>query len=189
MRLAFPTITVIRKERPSRSEDHGEIGSALALLERIDLFDGLPPAELDRLATDFEVTGVRPGDSLEVQDTPVERWALLARGHALVSRDGTPLGLLGRGRSWSEHSILNDQRSPISVVAFSPATLLTLRRDRFLDLLAGPGTLRDRIVTRSAASPDRLALPVHRALAHMEEAAQRTEAERTPLWEPVLFAH
>ena len=45
-------------------------------------------------------------------------------GHAVVQRDGTPLGLMGQGDSWSEHSLLNHQRSPISVVALSPVVVL-----------------------------------------------------------------
>src|SRR5580692_6798636 len=65
---------------------------------------------------------------------PLSRWHLIVDGHALVMRDGTPLGLLGHGESWSEHSLLNDQRSPITVVALSPMRLLSISARQFFDL-------------------------------------------------------
>jgi CRP-like cAMP-binding protein len=88
-------------------------------------------------------------------------------------REGTPLGLLGHGESWSEHSLLNDQRSPITVVALSPMRLLSISARQFFDLSENQPIVSRRIMARSATSADRLALPVYRALFHMEAADQR----------------
>jgi hypothetical protein len=78
----------------------------------------------------------------------------------VVQRDGTPIGLLTRGDSWSEHSLLNRQCSPIAVVAFSPLTLLTLDARAFFSVPESHPVLAGRLVARSATSPDRLAQPV-----------------------------
>jgi CRP-like cAMP-binding protein len=82
-----------------------------------------------------------------------------------------PIGLLGRGDSWSEHSLLNDLRSPIAVVALSPVTMLTLDRRRFFAVPERHPVLAGRLVARSATSADRLALPVYNALVHLDQAS------------------
>jgi CRP-like cAMP-binding protein len=152
----------------------------IAHLLRIDLFDHCPPAELAEVAGVFAQSTAPPGQSLTVQDTPVHQWQLLVAGHAVVVRDGTPLGLVGHGESWSEHSILNQQRSPIGVVALSPVTVLSLDVEQLPELAVSHAALYERIVARSASSADRLALPVYRALVHMERAAARGEGLRAP---------
>lgn len=151
-------------------------------LRHSDLFDDVSPSALGNLAHAFDLITARPGQLLEQQDTPVRWWNLIVNGHALVERDGTPLGLLGRGESWSEHSLFNRQHSPISVVALSAVTVMSLSRRQFLGLWVDIPTVHDRLVVRSATSADRLALPVYRALLHMEEAAQRRAKVPEPRW-------
>ena len=63
---------------------------------------------------------------IQAQDVPVRLWHVIAGGHAVVQRDDTPIGLLSRGDSWSEHSLLNQVASSVAVVALSPLTLFTL---------------------------------------------------------------
>jgi CRP-like cAMP-binding protein len=161
-------------ERPGAAHDIGDADqwdTVAAALRSVAFFDGLPPAELAEVAQTFRLSSVRPRQLLEAQDTPVRRWQMIASGHVVVRRDEVPLGLLGAGESWSEHSLLNRYRSPISVVALSPATLLSVDEQRFWGLVADQQTFRERILARSAASADRLALPFLRALMHMERAA------------------
>jgi CRP-like cAMP-binding protein len=151
--------------------DRSQWDAVAAALRSMAFFDGLPPAELAEVAQAFRLSSVRPRQLLEVQDAPVRRWQMIASGHVVVRRDEVPLGLLGAGESWSEHSLLNRYRSPISVVALSPATVLSVDEQRFWGLVADHQAFRERIVARSAASADRLALPFLRALMHMEKAA------------------
>lgn len=96
---------------------------------------------------------------------------MITAGHAVVSRDDTPIGLLGRGDSWSEHSLLNQLRSSIAVVALSPLTMLTLGQRAFFQIPDDHPLLAGRLVARSACSADRLALPVLNALAHQVDTA------------------
>ena len=136
-------------------------------LRSLDLFAGLPGRELDELATRGDVSSAHPGQVIQAQDVPVRLWHVIVGGHAVVQRDGTPIGLLGRGDTWSEHSLLNELRSPIAVVALSPLTLFTLSRRQFFEIPEEHPVLAGRLVARSATSVDRLALPVFNALAHL----------------------
>jgi CRP-like cAMP-binding protein len=136
-------------------------------LRALGLFDRLPTEELEQLCCILRLTGAKPGTVLETQDVPVRRWHLLVSGHAVVERDATPVGLLGPGDSWCEHSMLNQLRSPIGVVALSPVSLLSVSREQFFALPEDHPLLAGRLVARSATSPDRLALPVLNALIHM----------------------
>jgi signal-transduction protein with cAMP-binding, CBS, and nucleotidyltransferase domain len=160
----------------------------LSHLRNIELFDDATPTELVELARAFDLCTAHPGQTLQAQDVPVRRWNVIAIGHVLVARDGAPLGVLGRGQSWSDHSILNGQRSPISAAAFSPVTLLSISSRRLLALLESQPGLRDRLESRSAGSADRLALPFYRALTHMSEHDDE-EANRRAALEPVLLPH
>ncbi len=139
-------------------------------LRAMDLFAGLPSHELDELATRGHISSAHPGQVVQAQDVPVRLWHVIVGGHAVVQRDSTPIGLLGRGDTWSEHSLLNQLRSPIAVVALSPLTLLTLSRRQFFEIPEQHPVLAGRLVARSAtsaASADRLARPVFDARVHL----------------------
>jgi CRP-like cAMP-binding protein len=139
-------------------------------LRGVALFSDLPVDELDQLAASCDVCTAHPGQVIQAQGVPVRLWHLLVSGHVIVQRDDTPIGLLGQGESWSEHSLLNRQRSPIAVVALSPVTLLTLRECEFFAIPEQHPVLAGRLVARSATSPDRLAVPILDALAHVGRA-------------------
>jgi signal-transduction protein with cAMP-binding, CBS, and nucleotidyltransferase domain len=142
-------------------------------LRSMELFAGLPEAEIEEMAQRGTVSTAHPGQVVQAQDVPVRMWHVILGGHAVVQRDGTPIGLLGRGESWSEHSLLNQLRSPIAVVAFSPLTLLTLGQRSFFEIPDHHPVLAGRLVARSATSADRLAVPVCNAL------RQGPDTERT----------
>ena len=111
------------------------------------------------------ISTAHPGQVVQAQDVPVRMWHVITAGYAVVQRDGTPIGLLRRGDSWSEHSLLNGLPSSIAVVALSPLTLLTLSRRAFFETPDHHPVLAGRLVARSATSADRLALPLFNALA------------------------
>ena len=140
---------------------------SVATLRGLALFAALPEDELDALSGVLELGTAPPGRQLEAQDVPVRAWRLLVCGHAVIQRDATPIGLAGRGDSWSEHCLLHDLRSPIAVVALSPVALLSATREKFFALPDEHPVLAGRLVARSAASADRLALPVRNALRHL----------------------
>jgi CRP-like cAMP-binding protein len=133
-------------------------------LRPLEIFSGLSPSELDQLAACGDVTTAHPGQVVQAQDVPVRFWHVIVHGHAVVQRDGIPIGLLARGDSWSEHSLLNRLPSSIAVVALSPLTLLTLSVRTFFTVPESHPVLAGRLVARSAMSPDRLAQPVLNAL-------------------------
>ncbi len=138
----------MRTDAPSHQTDDG----LAATLRSMDLFAGLPRGELDDLVTWCDVSSAHPGQVVQAQGVPVHLWHVIVGGHAVVQRDGTPIDLVGRGDTWSEHSLLNQLRSPVGVVALSPLTLLTLGGRRFLEISAQHTVLAGRLVARSATS-------------------------------------
>ena len=159
----------MRLTSPPPSARPGTTPITRETLHGLALFEGLPDGELDQLARVFSLTTARPRTILETQDAPVREWRLLVSGHAVVERDGTPIGLLAAGDSWCEHSLLNGMRSSISVVALSPVTVLSASQEQFLALPDDHPLLAGRLVARSASSADRMALPVLNALIHMAQ--------------------
>ena len=157
--------TSARTGSGARTPPEGDTGR----LRSMELFAGLPAHDLAEIAADSTVTTAHPGQVVQAQDVPVRMWHVITGGHAVVQRDGTPIGLLGRGDSWSEHSLLHGVRSSIAVVALSPLTLLTMSRRAFLGIPERHPVLAGRLVARAACSPDRLALPVFNALAHFAD--------------------
>jgi CRP-like cAMP-binding protein len=153
--------------------DRGDPGP----LSSFELFAGLPRADLEEFAARCTVSTAHPGQVVQAQDVPVRMWHVITGGHAVVQRDGTPIGLLGRGDSWSEHSILNGLRSTIAVVALSPLTLLTLSQRAFFEIPEHHPVLAGRLVARAASSADRLALPVFNALFDLAD-TERTGGRR-----------
>jgi len=135
-----------------------------ALIRPFPLFADLSEAELAEIAARCDLATAHPGQVLQAQDVPVRRWHVIISGHAIVQRDDDPVGLLAKGDSWSEHSLLNRMRSPIAVVALSPLLLLSLTEREFFEIPDHHPVLAGRLVARSAISPDRLAQPLHEAL-------------------------
>lgn len=154
----------MRTDTPDPTTD-GDAG----ILRSMDLFAGLSDGELEEINARCTLSTAHPGQVVQAQDVPVRMWHVIVGGHAVVQRDGTPIGLLGRGDSWSEHSLLNRLRSSIAVVALSPLTLLTLSRGAFFEIPDHHPVLAGRLVARSAVSADRLALPVLNALAQVAD--------------------
>jgi signal-transduction protein with cAMP-binding, CBS, and nucleotidyltransferase domain len=144
-------------------------GGDAGTLRAMELFAGLPERELEEIASRCTLSTAHPGQVVQAQDVPVRMWHVITGGHAVVHRDGTPIGLLGRGDTWSEHSLLNQLRSSIAVVAFSPLTLLTFSQQAFFEIPEHHPVLAGRLVARSASSADRLALPVFNALVHLAD--------------------
>jgi CRP-like cAMP-binding protein len=138
-------------------------------LRPLALFAGFPDDELDEILARCSLTTAHPGQVVQAQDVPVRMWHVIVGGHAVVQRDGTPIGLLGQGDSWSEYSLLNQMRSSIAVVALSPLSLLTLSQRTFFEIPEHHPLLAGRLVARSASSADRLALPVLNALVHLAD--------------------
>jgi CRP-like cAMP-binding protein len=117
-----------------RRSVHPPLDGKLAVLSDLGLFADVPTCELTKLARTLDLSSNHPGQYLEVQGTPARWWTLIVTGHALEERDGTPIGLLTRGDSWSERTIVEHLPAPHSVVALTPVTVLTMKRSQFFGL-------------------------------------------------------
>jgi len=158
--------------RTSEPVIEGNPRTASTTLSSLSIFAGFPGDELEEIAACGARTTAHPGQVVQAQEVPVRMWHVITSGYAVVYRDDTPIGLLGRGDSWSEHSLLNQLRSTIAVVALSPLTLLTFGLREFFEIPDHHPVLAGRLVARSACSADRLALPVLNALAHSADTAK-----------------
>lgn len=158
-----------RAAGPSYASYASAADEVVARLSTIPLFDGFSEPEMREIAARCDLAVAHPGQVVQAQDVPVRRWHLITAGHAIVQRDGVPIGLLGCGDSWAEHSLLNRLRSPMTVVALSPLSLLSLRDRDFFAIPEHHPVLAGRLVARSAVSADRLVLPMFNALAHSAE--------------------
>jgi signal-transduction protein with cAMP-binding, CBS, and nucleotidyltransferase domain len=161
-------VDIAHAARPVTASEPVTAHDPVVALRTMELFAGLSEAELEEFVAGCDLATAHPGQVVQAQDVPVRRWHVICAGHAVVQRDGTPLGLLGRGDSWPEHSLLNRLRSSIAVVALSPLTLLTLSERQFFAIPEHHPVLAGRLVARSASSADRLALPVYNALVHLD---------------------
>jgi signal-transduction protein with cAMP-binding, CBS, and nucleotidyltransferase domain len=159
----------IHTVRPIRTDICPVTDGDAATLLSVELFAGLPDSELKEIAARCTISTAHPGQVIQAQDVPVRMWHVITNGHAVVQRDATPIGLIGRGDSWSEHSLLNQVRSSIAVVALSPVTLLTMSQRVFFQIPDHHLVLAGRLVARSACSADRLAVPVCNALPHLPD--------------------
>ncbi len=160
----MPTPATSAHTAPSPDSDDD-----LALLHSLELFAGLPDGELEEIAARCSISTAHPGQVVQAQDVPVRMWHVITAGHAVVRRDATPVGLLGRGQSWSEHSLLHGVPSSIAIVALSPLRLVTMSQRAFFGIPDHHPLLAGRLVARAAYSPDRLAVPVFNALAHLAD--------------------
>ena len=157
-----------RPELPGSDDTHPP-QDLVDRLATLPLFAGLRGPDLESIAARCDLAVAHPGQVVQAQDVPVRRWHLITAGHVIVQRDAVPIGLLSCGDSWGEHALLNQQRSPMTVVALSPTTLLSLRDREFFAIPEEHPVLAGRLVARAAVSPDRLALPVFNALTNFAD--------------------
>ena len=148
---------------PPRSTDDD---AHLAACRCMELFAGLPDGAR-RVRGVLRRRHGPPGQVVQAQDVPVRLWHLSSTRPRRRPARRHSHRAAGQGDSWSEHSLLNQLRSPIAVVALSPLTMLTLSEREFFAIPEHHPVLAGRLVARSASSADRLALPVFNALAHV----------------------
>ena len=92
-----------------------------------------------------------PGEALITQGEAGDRFYAIASGRADVLREGTSVGILGKGRYFGEVALLRDVPRTATVIASTPMRLFALDRDGFELVVADAfrrGTLRpaaDRI--------------------------------------------
>jgi MFS family permease len=113
------------------------------LLAEIPIFAPLPEPTLERLAAQLEPLSVPTGTAVIRQGDAGDKFYVVADGELEVTVDGAPTATLGRGDAFGEIALLRDVPRTATVTAKTPARLLALEREAFLEAVtASPPSAR-----------------------------------------------
>ncbi len=114
----------------------------VSLLEKVELFEGLPGEDLVRIAGIVSGTSVEAGEVLFEEGEPGDAFYIVFKGAMEVVKarpDGTTEKLAVRraGEAFGEMALLNDAPRSATVRAAEATQLMVVGRDAFQDLLGG----------------------------------------------------
>jgi len=107
-------------------------GQEVELLRRLAMFEPLPLAVIELLATDLEPHEFPAGTPAVREGEAGELFHLIVAGSATVSVQGKPRASLGPGDCFGEIALLRDIPRMATVVADEPLRTVTLQREAFL---------------------------------------------------------
>jgi len=109
----------------------------MAVLRATDLFAPLPPPALERLARNLVPIDVPTGAIVFSEGERGDRFFIVERGTAAITREGEIVVDRGPGDYFGEVALLHDQPRNATVTAASDLRLLVLEREEFLRLVTG----------------------------------------------------
>jgi CRP/FNR family cyclic AMP-dependent transcriptional regulator len=111
------------------------VQEAVVALSQIELFQGLAPSHLAKIATMSQWHEFADGDTVVKEgDTDGQIYVLLS-GTARMWVGGRPFGAFGAGDYFGEMSLLDGQPRSATVVATAPVHAVSIARFNFLPLL------------------------------------------------------
>ena len=116
-------------------------------LAQVPLFQSLPPRHLRRIADLMEEERMMAGATMVREAEPGDIFYVILEGEAKVtSTSGRIVNRLRPGDFFGEISLLDGGPRTASVVAETPVTVLSLRRDPFLKMLRGEPEVAVRLL-------------------------------------------
>jgi CRP-like cAMP-binding protein len=114
----------------------------IALLQRVDLFEGLPEGDLTSIAAIVGGQTVQPDECLFEEGEPGDAFYIVFRGAVEISKtraDGTEekLAVRRKGDGFGEMALLNDAPRSATARATEETQLVSVSRDDFQQLLGG----------------------------------------------------
>jgi MFS family permease len=110
----------------------------LALLRQIAIFQPLPPATLDQVASSLIPVSVTAGTEIVRKGEHGDRFYIVASGEVEVVGEGEQVGTLGPSeRYFGEIALLRDVPRTATVRAKTDVELYALERDEFLSAVTG----------------------------------------------------
>lgn len=114
----------------------------VALLQKVDLFDGLPREDLLRIAGIVGGTSLEPGEVLFEEGEPGDAFYIVFSGAIEITKarpDGSreKLAVRRAGEAFGEMALLNDAPRSATTRATEASQLMTVARDDFEKLLGG----------------------------------------------------
>jgi MFS family permease len=145
--LLLPTAILILRGRIRSLDDRAKPipERELEVLRSLDLFASLPAPELEGLAARLTEVKAAPGTAIVTEGEVGHHLYVIEDGEAEVSRDGHLVATLGRGDYFGEIALLRHMPRTATVVAKTPATLLSLEREAFLEEVTGHPVVRKTV--------------------------------------------
>ena len=127
----------------------------LQILRSVDMFASLPAPELEGLAARMTEVTAAPGTAVVQEGETGHHFYVIEDGEVEVIRDDRTVATLGSGDYFGEIALLRHVPRTATVVAKTPATLLSLEREAFLEELTGHPVVRKTLdVTVHERMPD-----------------------------------
>jgi CRP-like cAMP-binding protein len=115
-------------------------------LRRVTVFSTCTPEQLRRLAEAATATDHATGELLAEQGVIGHRFHLLLEGAAEAERDGEVVGVVRAGEFVGEIGLLGGGPATATVRCTEPTRCLTLRRERFWEVLEAEPAIALRIL-------------------------------------------
>src|SRR5262249_28501137 len=116
----------------------------VAFLRRMPIFAPLPPPAIERILGHLRRIEVPAGEVLIRQGDVGDRFLMIVSGDVHVTRNGEPIAERSAGDHIGEIALLRDVPRTATVTTTSPAELLILDRDPFLEAVTGHPQSRER---------------------------------------------
>ncbi|MGR9036518.1 MAG: cyclic nucleotide-binding domain-containing protein, partial [Gammaproteobacteria bacterium] len=125
-------------------EPGDDTGDWMTALLRHPVFHRLPPANLQKILMGLELVEIEKGSSIIEQGGPGDYYYLLKSGQCLITRKPAPnmkeikLGLLEKGETFGEDSLITGAPRSVTVTAMTDVSLLRLNKEQFVSLIKEP---------------------------------------------------
>lgn len=116
------------------------------ILKQVTVFSTCTPEQLEKLASAGTVVGHDTGALLTAQGVVGHRFHLILDGKADISRGGQVVAAIGQGDFVGEIGLLGGGAATATVTCGARTTTLTLRRERFWELLEAEPAIALRIL-------------------------------------------
>ncbi|HSL76598.1 MAG TPA: MFS transporter [Candidatus Limnocylindrales bacterium] len=141
----LPVAAILTWRRLRRLDEGGPAAARrVELLRSQPLFAPLSLATIEHLAGSMEPVRFEAGAWLMREGDQGDRYVLIDRGEADVSRFGEGIGRLGPGDGAGEIALVHDVPRTASIRASTPIEAFALARDDFLEAVTGHPASRDR---------------------------------------------
>ncbi|CAG8590404.1 7884_t:CDS:2 [Ambispora gerdemannii] len=139
-----------------------------SFLTSIDIFNGLHPSEISKLADALEPVEYRDGDKIIKQGDPGDYFYIIEEGYVGVWKEfengnNHYLSTLSNGHYFGELALIEDKPRKATIIAKGSVKLVALKRDAFDRLLGSIGKVMD-IISKNAQSYDIIEYQHHQPL-------------------------
>jgi len=175
------TLTIRQDSEAQRAADAAErVGLRTQLLERVDLFAGLQPEELRRLAERLVPTPFASGDVVTRQGTEANFLYIVTGGHADVIVENThgrstKVAELGPGDVFGEMGLMTGEPRRANVIARSRIECLRLDKESFQEVIR----LRPEVAEEISALLAARRVELDAAMENLDQEAVRARLANT----------